>query len=260
MTGIWKVVDPTMGQETLVAQCTPDIMPDLCIETGTDLSVHVSVDGFEMLKLEGGIFTFLDPADLSIIDSYRSAHSFIDVHVFSDRWVLGEIGDILGDGDLVVEDRASGIELARVIAPANIQVSATDSTIVIWNELGLQILDTATWETRSLELDVARVRGLSVDWERDRFALGDENGLHVFDLNTGELLVDVPMPSVSDIHWLDQDTVVVGTNNGLWVKVPLRTDDLVTSAAAGVTRGFTDAECVTYRIDPCPTLEEIRGR
>ena len=260
VTGVWVLVDPATGESVPIAQCTEGAVPGVCTETGTDLSVSVSIDGSELLRLEGGTYTFLDPFDLSTIDSYPSAHSFIEVHAFSDTWVVGEIDSTLGDGDLVVEDRASGDELARLKAPATIQVSATDSNIAIWNELALQVLDTTTWESRVLELDVAGVRGLSIDWNRQRFAIGDENGLHVFDLDTGELLAEVPMPSVSDIHWIDEDTVLVGTNGGIWATVGLHPDDLVASAAASVTRGFTDAECSTYRIDPCPTLEEIRSR
>jgi hypothetical protein len=75
----------------------------------------------------------------------------------------------------------------------------------------------------------------------------------------GWLLVEVPMPSVSDVHWIDADTVLVGPNTGIWATVPLRTQDLIASARDGVTRGFSNAECNTYRIDPCPTLDEIRS-
>jgi hypothetical protein len=34
---------------------------------------------------------------------------------------------------------------------------------------------------------------------------------------------------------------------------------LVGEAAASLRRGFTTTECVTYAIDPCPTLEELQG-
>ncbi len=86
------------------------------------------------------------------------------------------------------------------------------------------------------------------------------DGLDVFDLATGEPITSIPLPIVSDMHWIDEDTVVVGTNNGIWAKVSLRTEDLIASAAAGATRGFTAAECTTFRIDPCPSLEDLRRR
>ena len=255
----WWIVDPGTGDRQIIA-CSPDGETGLCVETGeppaSDLWVLASVDGSELLKLENGGFTFLDPGDLSAT-AYVSGHSFTWAHAFSDDWVLGETGV---DGDKIFEDRTTGEELARVEDGPEFKLAADESTIAIWNGFALHIVDTNTWEQRSLPSDVGRVRGLSIEWALGRFALGDENGLHVFDLDSGELLVEVPMPSVSDAHWLDEDTVLVGTNTGIWARVSLDTDDLVASAAAGVTRGFSATECSTYRIDPCPTLDEIRNR
>lgn len=34
--------------------------------------------------------------------------------------------------------------------------------------------------------------------------------------------------------------------------------ELVQIARDRITRGFTDQECEFYRLDPCPTLEELR--
>jgi hypothetical protein len=65
---------------------------------------------------------------------------------------------------------------------------------------------------------------------------------------------------VADIHWIDEGRVIIGTRSGAWAAVSLDSDDVITSAIAGVTRGFTADECATYRIDPCPTLEEMKGR
>ncbi len=35
--------------------------------------------------------------------------------------------------------------------------------------------------------------------------------------------------------------------------------ELADIGTARLTRGFTENECVTYSIEPCPTLEELRG-
>ena len=40
----------------------------------------------------------------------------------------------------------------------------------------------------------------------------------------------------------------------------LSADVVVDKALAGLVRGLTDTECATYRIDPCPTLEDMRSR
>lgn len=36
-------------------------------------------------------------------------------------------------------------------------------------------------------------------------------------------------------------------------------DELVQIAKTRLTRGFTEDECATYHIDPCPTLEDLRS-
>ena len=91
-------------------------------------------------------------------------------------------------------------------------------------------------------------------------ALADEHGVHIFDFDTGEALTSVPVPGIADIHWLTEDLLLLGTQNGAWATVSLATEDLIASARAGVTRSFTPEECATYRIDPCPTLEEMQAR
>ena len=39
--------------------------------------------------------------------------------------------------------------------------------------------------------------------------------------------------------------------------ITIDTDELLDIARSLVTRSFTETECVTYQIDPCPTLEKI---
>ena len=64
---------------------------------------------------------------------------------------------------------------------------------------------------------------------------------------------------MADLHWIDENHVLVGTQTGAWSTVSLVTEDLIASARDGVTRGFTADECSTYRIDPCTTLNEIQS-
>ena len=78
--------------------------------------------------------------------------------------------------------------------------------------------------------------------------------------NSATLEQSIPLPSVSDIHWFDESTVLVRGTDGLWARVSIKTRDLITLATANLTRSFTAEECATYRIDPCPTFEEIRSR
>ncbi len=83
--------------------------------------------------------------------------------------------------------------------------------------------------------------------------------MRIIDIDTGLIAQQVQLPGVSDVYFIDDETVVIGTNNGVFGTVRLSTDDLVARTRANLRRSFTDQECAAYRIDPCPTLEEMRG-
>lgn len=91
-------------------------------------------------------------------------------------------------------------------------------------------------------------------------AAGDESGIHIIDVETGQIIQSVPLPGVSDFHWIGDDNLVIGTNDGFWGTIDLDTSELIQSAREALTRSFTDQEWATYRIDPCPTLDEMRSR
>ena len=57
---------------------------------------------------------------------------------------------------------------------------------------------------------------------------------------------------VSDVHWLGETEIVLGTRLGLWITLDFDTNELIEAARASLTRTFTGQECLTYRIDPCP--------
>jgi len=68
----------------------------------------------------------------------------------------------------------------------------------------------------------------------------------------------------SDVVWESDDRLVVflidrGTG-ARWFTAYLNTGDLVREASAGLTRGFTEAECETFQLDPCPSLADIQSR
>jgi hypothetical protein len=183
----------------------------------------------------------------------------LDVQAFSADWLFGFSGD---DAVHIVVDRTTGQELARLSIPElqRWEVSETGRTIAILEPTGhgLTTVDTNTWETSSVGFSLGNVRGLSISPDERRIALGDENGLHIVDLESGVIEQSIPLPGLSDIHWFDSDTVLVVGTEGIWAKIPLDTGDLVSIARANITRGFSAEECATYRINPCPTLDEMR--
>ena len=133
--------------------------------------------------------------------------------------------------------------------------------------------DTTTWEpTAAWQVHEAFLRGLAVSPDDARLATtGHDNLVKVWDisgLSAGAslgapppLLDRIPAYIPSDAAWLSPERlgVFLATDAG-YLEVSLRVDDLVTEAAQRLTRGFSIGECLTYQIDPCPTLEEIRSR
>ena len=42
--------------------------------------------------------------------------------------------------------------------------------------------------------------------------------------------------------------------------IDLSTEAVIEKAPSSLVRGFADTECEFYRIDPCPTLDEMEAR
>ena len=277
--GVWVVYDPITGVQTHLAGCPLDQNGRTCTDTGdpapridilastdgTELAISVNSDPSANQLYDGAPFTLVDPDTGSEIGPLAPGLD-MDVQVFSDAWLFGWSEE---GATHVAVDRITGEELARPDVPPfqRWEVSASGGTIAILEPGGsaLTIVDTNTWGTSTVEFDLGNPRGLSFSPEERRIALGDENGLHVAGIESGMIEQSIPLPSVSDIHWFDADTVLVGGSGlggseGMWAKVPLETSDLISHARDSVTRGFSSEECAAYRIDPCPTLEEMRTR
>jgi WD40 repeat protein len=94
---------------------------------------------------------------------------------------------------------------------------------------------------------------------------GYDGVVRVWDVASRALLHEIPVsqgePGVGGVDFIDQDGHLLVTANatGELRKVTIDTDELLDIARHRITRGFTETECNTYRIDPCPTLEEIRA-
>jgi WD40 repeat protein len=260
LSGEWVIYDPATGLQRYLAGC-PTEDGSVCSDTGDpapEIGFVASVDGTELaISIDGSPPTLIDPDSGEEIGPLSP--DLRGVGFFTSDWIAGNDAD----NAAVVIDRITGEELQRrELAQRGIaETSASGNLLALWSldGQGLTITDAETWEARTVSLELGNVRGLSVSPDGSKVALGDENGLHIVDTATATLEQSIPLPSVSDIHWLDVDTVLIGTTNGIWASIPLDTSDLISLAKDNLTRGFTGTECATYRIDPCPTLEEMRG-
>ncbi len=66
------------------------------------------------------------------------------------------------------------------------------------------------------------------------------------------------------IDWVrfldDSHLLLVPIGNAEAIVITLDPEDLADVGKARVTRAFTETECLTYGIEPCPTtLDELRG-
>jgi hypothetical protein len=174
-----------------------------------------------------------------------------------DGWVFGRstsgtVAYDLGTGDILYEGPAGSPEASPSLNLMAVAVQLARRVAI------LDVSSEGPWsEIASITTD-DRVRGLAFNADGSKLAVGDASTLYVVDTTTWLVAQQVKMPNVSDIHWIEDETVVVGTATGLFGTVSLSTDRLVAETRAGLLRPFTDQECITYRIDPCPTLEEMR--
>ena len=144
----------------------------------------------------------------------------------------------------------------------NIEIS-TDGSFLLMRHFDTTIhrVDTHEWKPRLLASPGQFVRGLALSPEGDRLMLGGTEGfVRIIDARDGALVDQVPLGHVSDGHWIDEQHIAVGTGQGgTWGVITLDFGEVIEQARAQLTRTFTDDECRIYRIDPCPTLEEIRS-
>ena len=64
---------------------------------------------------------------------------------------------------------------------------------------------------------------------------------------------------LTNIEFIDDETLAVTYAGGNEIlRFTINHDRLVELARAAAIRTFTDEECSTYGIDPCPSLEEIK--
>lgn len=93
-------------------------------------------------------------------------------------------------------------------------------------------------------------------------ATGASDGiLRVWDAKTGELKeqMDFGGSQVQGLAFIDdRHLAVVVTGTGLLI-MTVDPSELADTVRSSLTRTFTTTECATYRIEPCPTLEEIQA-
>lgn len=190
-------------------------------------------------------------------------------------------GVVLGDGDLPnVEPIAFDLETVLTIDTDTREFVAIDrkTGAELWRKSGsffafqvtehgfetlgqtlFSVADFRTGEASSIQIEVDRPRGFQMSPSRDRIAIGDVERMRIIDAESGIEVQTIPIPGVSDIHWIDEETIVIGSRDGIWSRLSLDTSRLLEGARSSIRSSFTESQCEAYAIAPCPSLEELQG-
>ena len=157
-------------------------------------------------------------------------------------------------------------EYVNTIAISHIEFTPDGAHLVIGDWfVELTVIETEDWT------EVHRLEGQQGVWLSDMAidptgafvaTAGLENDAWIWDIETGELGEKLEIPPLTvglrNVEWVDEETLYLGTRP-VGFLMTLDPDQLVMTARSTLTRTFTDEECATYGIVPCPTLEQVRG-
>jgi WD40 repeat protein len=280
--GYLFVADLTTGDEAYLVGCPIEdpAVEEVCVDTGEPAPNHqalISLDGSELAAIDyrepdslsdesdsessesEELWTVFDPHTLATI-SEESHVGTGSVIAFNEDWIVRDDHD---GPRTYASDRSTGELLWTVDVSGRAEISPSGELIaVVEDGKGLTIieLDTGQFQQVPADLGTSTIRGIGFSGDESAIALGSEEDIKIVDLASRIITDSIPIPGVSDIFWLDDATMVIGSKNGVWGRISLDADDLVASAQRNLVRSFTDEECATYRIDPCPSLEEMMSR
>ena len=269
----WFVYDLRTGTSSQLITCdTPGIECDDnaparlpcedCEETTEALMIDVIVspDGSEIFghtpqgQYGGGKVVRLDESGV-VVEELASGDGLERVIAISDQYVMGEVSPLLE-----IRDRRTGEVI--YFAPTATSGIAPDEKLAVVEDsgVGIQVVSLPSGVVSSIPLNVGEIRGLAFDEDGSRVAIAGLAAVAIVDLQTRSVVQRVGITGASDLLWLGDDALLVGTIDGRWGQLSLDSRALLVRAQAGLRRSFTDAECQLYGIDPCPTLEEIKSR
>jgi WD40 repeat protein len=88
---------------------------------------------------------------------------------------------------------------------------------------------------------------------------GSDGFVRLWDLE-GREIQSIPFDGpVNNIEVIDDAHILVTPLDGPGFVLTIDVDELVELARRRLTRGFSESECLRYRLNPCPTLEELQS-
>jgi WD40 repeat protein len=274
--------DPVDGSSTDLRDCElrwfgvspDDKCPDGEPLFGTDL--RVSPDGAEVAGVsEDGQIRVWNAKTLRTVREV-DPETGIGLLQFNDGWFLtGAVGDSPAAVEsLYAIDDETGALLAEFSGSWRWHVNATNSDgsrLYLMDQSGSVFeYDSTTWQLlHSWRAQQSRTRGIAVSPDDSKIATSGEDGLiWIWQVSGTEprLLDRIPVSGdmVSDIVWLDDEhmgaVVLLDWGHVRWQTIDLSSGAVVEMAVDDLVRGFSQSECETYDVEPCPTLDEMRSR
>jgi WD40 repeat protein len=255
------VHDPATGEEVMIAGCE-SVEDGICLDTGQPLpnvDWIVSMDGTEIMFVDrdtGEWYTAsLDDGQPLEIGAFELPGGW--PYEFTGDWILSSPSRSVW----TAVDRSTGEEIAVLdTGDMRYRESSTELGLIAGGRDGnVSLIDVDDWSLTRFDADFDRVRRLAFSPSGELLVVGGENVIVIIDVDTREQLRTLPIEGTSAYHFLDEDTLLIGGGGPQWFTISLDPSDLASNAAAGLTRSFNERECRTYRINPCPLLDELRG-
>lgn len=226
---------------------------------GSEFAVESYVPEGEYAEIRFWDAQTLEPGRAVLSAEPASANDFLSTYLTSE-WML-----YWGSSVAIIDPRDGSLITHLVEGPpwrGSAELSPDGSHLYLGTHGGeIYRFDTTTWEAEAWRANEGENRGSAVSPDGAKIvAAGADDFVRIWSTSDFRLLDLVSLPMASDAMWIDDQTIAVALAGGArWAVVSLDEADLLAEAAQALTRAFTGEECALYGIDPCPTLEDIRG-
>ena len=141
-----------------------------------------------------------------------------------------------------------------------------DGSLLVGADNGgdIVLFDTTTWElVEPISAHQGSVLDVAMSPNSALIAsAGEDAFLRVWDLGKRSVITEIrfDVDEISNVEFIDDAHLFITSGSGSnAIIITLDPDELLHIARSRINRSFTQAECTTYSIDPCPTLEDIKS-
>jgi WD40 repeat protein len=127
----------------------------------------------------------------------------------------------------------------------------------------IALFDTSDWRRAAIRAHQGSVLDVAIDPEGTLIAsAGGDGFVRMWDLASRSLVTEIEfdVDEMANVEFIDDTHLLVTSGLGSEaIVITLDPLELLAIARERLTRTFTAAECATYVVDPCPTLEEVKS-